>query len=78
MRRSSVRVRRSSVRVRRSSVGCGVAQYVRRRALRQARVRFSVRPSMEVLLLLGEAAMRIQEDEPWRMVNDEGVYDCTV
>ncbi len=39
----------------RGSAGCGVAQLVvRRLAVRQARVRFSARHPMEVLLLLSE------------------------
>ncbi len=72
-------MRRGSFRVRRGSVGCGVAQLVvRRLAVRQARVRFSARHPMEVLLLLSEEAMRIQEDRPRRMVKDERMYDCTV
>jgi hypothetical protein len=51
--------------------GCGVAQLiVRRLAVRQARVPFSARHPMEVLLLLSEEAMRIQEDGPRRMVKD--------
>jgi hypothetical protein len=45
-------------------LGCGVAQLVvRRLAVRQARVPFSARHPMEVLLLLSEEAMRIQEDK---------------
>ncbi len=61
------------------SLGCGVAQLVvRRLAVRQARVRFSARHPMEVLLLLSQEAMRIQEDGPRRMVKDERMYDCTV
>ncbi len=56
---------------------CGVAQLVARRlAVRQARVRFSARHLMEVLL--SEEAMRIQEDRPRRMMKDEWMYDCTV
>ncbi len=72
VRRGSVRVRRGSVRVRRGSVGCGVARLVvRRLAVRQARVRFSARHPMKVLLLLSEEAMRVQADRPRRMVKDE-------
>jgi hypothetical protein len=53
-------------------LGCGVAQLVvRRLAVRQARVRFSARHPMEVLLLVSEEAMRIQEDGPRRMVKDK-------
>ncbi len=44
---------------------------VGRLAVRQARVRFSARYPMEVLLLLSEEAMRIQEDRPRRMVKGE-------
>ncbi len=66
-------------RVRRGSEGCGVAQLVVfRLAVWQARVRFSARHPMEVLLLLSEEAMRIQEDRPRRMVKDERMYDYTV
>ncbi len=64
-------------RVRRGSAGYGVAQKgvaaqlkVRRLAVRQARVRFSARQPMEVLLLLSEAAMRIQEKQA--SANGEG------
>ncbi len=57
--------------VRRGSARCGVAQLVARRlSVRQARVRFSARHLMEVLLL-SEEAMRIQEDRPRRMMKDE-------
>ncbi len=62
-----------------SSSQSSVSQLVvRRLAVRQARVRFSARHPMEVLLLLSEEAMRIQEDRPRRMVKDELMYDCTV
>jgi hypothetical protein len=58
--------------VRCGSGRCGVAQLVARRlAVRQARVRFSARHFMEVLLLLSEEAMRIQEDRPRRMMKVE-------
>jgi hypothetical protein len=47
------------------SFGCGVAQLVvHRLAVKQARVRFSARHPMEVILLLSEEAMRLQEDGP--------------
>ncbi len=60
-------------------IWCGVAQLVARRlAVRQARVRFSARHLMEVLLLLSEEAMRIQEDRPRRMMKVEWMYDCIV
>jgi hypothetical protein len=53
-------------------LGCGEDQLVvRRLAVRQARVRFSARHPMEVLLLLSEEAMRMQEDRPRRIVKDE-------
>ena len=50
----------------------------RRLAVRQARVRFSARHLMEVLLLLSEEAMKVQEHRPRRMMKDESMYDCTV
>jgi hypothetical protein len=37
---------------------------VRRLAVRQARIRFSARHPMDVLLFLSEEAMRLQEDRP--------------
>ncbi len=53
-------------------LGCGVAQLVvHRLAVRQARVCFSARHPMEILLLLSEEAMRIQEEGPRRMVKDK-------
>ncbi len=56
----------------RENAKCGASQLVvRRRAVRQARVRISARHPMEVPLLLSEDAMRIQEDGPRRMVKDE-------
>jgi hypothetical protein len=62
----------AQLKVRRGSVRCGVAQLVARRlAVRQARVGFSARHLMEVLLLLSEEAMRIQDDRPRRMMKDE-------
>ncbi len=68
--RRGFKVRRGS-KVRRG-LRCGVAQLVARRlAVRQARVRFSARHLMEVLLLLSAEAMRIQEDRPRRMMKDE-------
>ena len=44
---------------------CGLTQLeVRRLDVRQARVRFSARHPMEVLLLVSKEAMKIQEDRP--------------
>jgi hypothetical protein len=52
-------------------LGCGVAQLVvHRLAVRQARVRFSARHPMEVLLLLSEEAMRIYKKGG--LANSEG------
>ncbi len=51
---------------------------VRRLPVRQARVRFSARHPMAVLLMLRKEAMRIQEDGPRRTVKNEWMYDCTV
>ncbi len=66
------KVRRGSVRCGVAQLRCGVAQLVARQlAVRQARVRFSARHLMEVLLLLSEEAMRIQEDGPRPMMKDE-------
>jgi hypothetical protein len=45
-------------------------------AVKQARVRFSARHHMEVLLLLSEEAMRIQMMS--RMVKDKLMYNSTV
>jgi hypothetical protein len=50
---------------------------VLRLAVRQARVRFSARHPMRLLLLSGEA-MKIQEDGPRQMMKDERIYDCIV